>query len=653
MRLSIVTKITLLFTSVIAMFAAASYYQLAQMRASSHALYLVNLGHLPLSKIVTQLDAAQKNQQANVARILELSEPQARSVGTRLLSDYYPRLVRQHIVQGLAHCDKLALVTASEEGRSFFTDAREKLASIARLQEQHQTKTQQLLELLNQPEADTRTAISEIKDLEHTIDRETKVLSLKMDDALSNTFQGLESQGDRATWAGIILSAGALAAAIALATVSGFLLKPLRRLTEAAQAMGQGEYRTSISIRSGDEMGALAEEFERMRFSFIQRDRQLTRQAEELELSNRELNTLKLHYENIINNLSLPVLVADVQKRLTTVNLAARHVWGRELDDFIGRPVSDLPLAHGSLGEALNVAKVLAEKVTLRRETLKVRRTDGEERLVTFTAVPFLDGEQVKGLLILGEDVTDAVRLEDSLLKTERLAAVGRIAAKITHEVRNPLSSIALNTEMLQEELDVEKPALEAIRPLLQSIIREVERLHAITEDYLKFAKMPASKTGRLNLNRILTNLGEFYRAEMNQKGISLRLDLADEDPIVRGDENQFVQVVHNLIKNAIEAMGEGGALELKTESDAEHHRLMVRDTGPGVPETVADRIFEPFFSTKPEGTGLGLALAQQIVTDMGGRIRYLREEGYSVFLVELPVSEVISDETIDDEQVC
>ena len=213
---------------------------------------------------------------------------------------------------------------------------------------------------------------------------------------------------------------------------------------------------------------------------------------------------------------------------------------------------------------------------------------------------------------------------ERRLIRSERMAAAGVLAAHITHEVRNPLNSISLNTEMLSEELSAlpDRDRKEA-RTLCEAIRREVDRLTDITEEYLRFARLPKPSVREEHINDIVRNLLVFLRAEVERRGVTCDLNLSDNLPCVNVDENQLRQGLLNLVRNAMDAVADrGGRIEVHTLLASDQHvAIDVVDNGPGIVGERVERIFEPFYSTKDHGTGLGLALTHQIVQEHGGRI--------------------------------
>jgi two-component system, NtrC family, sensor kinase len=226
---------------------------------------------------------------------------------------------------------------------------------------------------------------------------------------------------------------------------------------------------------------------------------------------------------------------------------------------------------------------------------------------------------------------------EQRLIRSERLAAVGKIAAQITHEIRNPLASLGLYAELLADELP---PGEREGRRLLTAISAEVDRLSEITESYLRFVRLPKPKLEPEDLGALVTSVLEFARAELAQSGVALNVEVAPGLPDIAADENQLRQALLNLVRNAREALAAtGGVLRVAVDGAPDGRvRLTVADTGPGIPPEHVGKIFDPFFSTKEKGTGLGLALVQQIVAEHGGRIEVDSPPGRgTTFVITFP----------------
>lgn len=230
----------------------------------------------------------------------------------------------------------------------------------------------------------------------------------------------------------------------------------------------------------------------------------------------------------------------------------------------------------------------------------------------------------------------------EELIRADRLATIGKMSAQITHEIRNPLSSIGLNAELLDEELGNGEPIdLVEARALLGAISSEVDRLTGVTEQYLRFARLPRPQLESVDVVSLVENLLGFTAEELNQHGIVVRKDWQAR-PKVRADEGQLWQVLLNIVRNALEAMVDGGELVVRVTEDAERGMgaIELADNGPGIADDVREKIFEPFFSTKEHGTGIGLALVHEIVAEHSGELSVSSVEPTGTsFRIELPLA--------------
>ncbi|HSB82474.1 MAG TPA: ATP-binding protein, partial [Candidatus Methylomirabilis sp.] len=268
------------------------------------------------------------------------------------------------------------------------------------------------------------------------------------------------------------------------------------------------------------------------------------------------------------------------------------------------------------------------------------------------------------------------------LVQSERLAAIGQMSAKVSHEVRNPLSSISLNAELLEDELQAlpAEPRAEATN-LVAAIRSQVDVLSAVTEEYLRFARLPKPKLEATALIPVIEDLAEFVREELRARKVGLVVDVADGMPVLRLDAGQIRQALLNLIRNAAEAMPDGGRITLRAAVEQQAagtgHRaqgtghmvegsgqaageaggdslllpsgdsvlpavfIEVRDTGTGISAENVGKIFEPFFTSKGGGTGLGLPIARQIALDHGGTLTCENApSGGAIFRLTLPIGD-------------
>jgi signal transduction histidine kinase len=248
-----------------------------------------------------------------------------------------------------------------------------------------------------------------------------------------------------------------------------------------------------------------------------------------------------------------------------------------------------------------------------------------------------LSNDEIGELAGTFENMVSAIaRANAEVLAAERLATIGKMAAHVTHEIRNPLSSLALNVELLEEEL----PDNAEARALLRAVKNEVERLTALSERYLSVARRKPPRVEKEDIGQVCRDAFDFMRADLSRQGISVDLRIEDDLPAVSVDEGQIRQALYNLLRNAREAMPSGGRVVLSAHRREGGVEITVDDAGEGMDEETRARLFEPFFTTKGHGTGLGLVITREIVEAHGGRIRCeARPEGGTRFSIELPAA--------------
>ncbi|OQX67242.1 MAG: hypothetical protein B6A08_16460 [Sorangiineae bacterium NIC37A_2] len=252
-------------------------------------------------------------------------------------------------------------------------------------------------------------------------------------------------------------------------------------------------------------------------------------------------------------------------------------------------------------------------------------------------------GDEVGELSSTFEAMVRAIAAtREQLLASERLVTIGKLAAHVTHEVRNPLSSIALNLELLGDELG---PGPSEARSLLAAIGAEVDRLSALSNQYLSMARRTAPELTDTDLGEVVLGAAEFMRRDLTRSGHQLEVTIEEGLPWVPADAGQIRQALYNLVRNAREATPPGQLVSIRLGRRDNLLVLSVEDEGPGIDPGQMERLFDPFFTTKEHGTGLGLAVTRQIAEVHHGRLRYeRREEGGSRFLLEIPIPEAKSE---------
>lgn len=244
----------------------------------------------------------------------------------------------------------------------------------------------------------------------------------------------------------------------------------------------------------------------------------------------------------------------------------------------------------------------------------------------------------------LRAEMEERKRLEQAKLQAERLGVVGSMAAQVAHEIRNPLGSISLNLDLIGDELhgfaNSNGGSTVECQVLLREMRSQVLRIRQVLQEYLRFARMPKSQRVSISLTDFLEEKLKFVQPLLDQKHVELRSKFDSKMPPVYVDAEQLWEAILNLISNALDAMPDGGTLTVSAQKHGAEALVAISDNGHGMTEEEARHLFAPFFTTKSDGTGLGLAYTQRIVTEHGGKINCATERGKgSTFSIQLPLT--------------
>jgi PAS domain S-box-containing protein len=322
--------------------------------------------------------------------------------------------------------------------------------------------------------------------------------------------------------------------------------------------------------------------------------------------------------KSTIENMAEGVVFIDPNDRVTMCNKAVERTWKMKREEIIGKSIKDnLSCYIGVAGAKITEKSRKGIKASQHQEI----KTKNGYLYNTYSAVHDNDGK-FWGTVLTSHDITERKKLERQLLHSERLAAIGEMSAKVAHEIKNPLSSISLNTELLHDEINSYNGGrTKDADDMIQSIMKEIDRLTEISEEYLQFARFPRLELKPVSVNDMLSKLTTFLKKEMLQRNIILGESYAADLPEVLLDKNQIRQVFLNIFKNSFEAMPEGGRLYISTEVSGDNVAVCISDTGAGIAEEDIQKIFDPFYSSKVDGTGLGLALTKKTIEVHGGEM--------------------------------
>ncbi|MBI4551197.1 MAG: PAS domain S-box protein [Candidatus Latescibacteria bacterium] len=355
-----------------------------------------------------------------------------------------------------------------------------------------------------------------------------------------------------------------------------------------------------------------------------------------------ELRVAKEFSETVLENANSLVLVLSAEGKVLLFNKRCEETTGYISEAIIGQDwiTTFLPVDAQDQG-CLILTGIIEGRMPDVWESPMLTK-NGTIRTIRWRHGVILDkAGQTTGVIAIGQDVTEQRRLEEQVLQAERLAAVGRMAAQVAHEIRNPLSSIGLNIELLADEIRERRwNDSDEAKELVQVALSEIERLNDVIRDYLMFARMPIKQLRPEPVNPLVTGLVKLVRPEAKRSRVRLVSKLDPGIPAVTIDRSLVGQALLNCVRNAIEAMPDGGTLTITTRLAESRVEVSIKDTGPGIPSEHLTKVFDPFYSTKDKGTGLGLPYVRQIITEHGGHVvlQSTPSVGTTV-IIQLPVA--------------
>jgi PAS domain S-box-containing protein len=354
---------------------------------------------------------------------------------------------------------------------------------------------------------------------------------------------------------------------------------------------------------------------------------------ESLEQKARQIERLRDYGESIIESVSVGILACDLEERIESWNTAMEQLYGLSRSEVLGKRLDEIFPPE----LLVEIAQELGPNRTLSLYKFRLSGARGRNLVVNISTTPLVDkDDRVIGRLLIMNDITERVNLEDQLVQAEKLSSIGLLAAGVAHEVNTPLAVIASQAQMLARQM----PPEEAQHRIVDKIIKQSFRASEIVNSLLKFSRVSGSEYAELDINRVIRETVSLVEPMLRASKIALNLQLSSSIPPVFGNQGKLQQVFMNLIMNARDAMPRGGDLSLASESDNGSVRVEVADSGAGISPDHLTKIFDPFFTTKAtsRGTGLGLAVTYGIMREHSGKIRVESTVGRGTsFYLEFP----------------
>ncbi len=411
--------------------------------------------------------------------------------------------------------------------------------------------------------------------------------------------------------------------------ISRRMVQPLQELAAGTQAVASGNYNMQLTASGHDEIGFLVR-------SFNQMTQRLTQARNASDRSHRLLEQQTSYLTTVLGSLSSGVITIDNDLYLRTANMASSQILGVNLQQRLESSLDTLAKLNDNLHSFALLIQNYTFKSVAWQQQIELQQTKGRQTLMCHgTPLP-----AETGWVIVFDDIT-------ALLQAQRNAAWGEVARRLAHEIKNPLTPIQLSAERLQHKYAslVPPDQTETLQKLTDTIVQQVEAMKDMVNEFSDYARSPGLQFETVSIGELLREVLTLYQSHSNHQFILLN---SPTEIRIKLDKNRMRQVFHNLLKNAIEASEEAGKpvdIAISYHIILQQHvpwlEITFNDQGPGLPQNMVDKLFEPYATTKIKGTGLGLAIVKKIIEEHGGDVwaENLNPEGAGI-IIRLPLEE-------------
>lgn len=433
--------------------------------------------------------------------------------------------------------------------------------------------------------------------------------------------------GEHRTRSAIILMITALLSALSAWGLSRGISLPLRQLTDGAHRLAQGDTGCRVAVSTTDEVGDLADTFNYMAEELEIRKNSLLSTLDELRRSRLEIIDERNFKESILESISSAIVTFSPDGLLTSINATGRQFLGSDvcIDMHYHQVFTGWGEMAALVGRSLNSTHYGREPFSIERNGVR-----------THFEIGFfpIGRDAEKGLTVTMRNETEKEKLREEMMRLDRLASLGKLSAGIAHEVRNPLTGISL----LLDDLHDRAAAASDDQIMIKKAVAEIERVERLINALLNYSSPARVEFRQSDLNQVIHDTVYLMRRQCERQKVLIRTTTWDF-PTFWFDPEKIKQALLNIIRNALDAMPDGGEIIVATSFDEDHASITVSDSGPGIRKNDLPLIFEPFFTRKGAGTGLGLSITQRIVEEHHGRITVESASSGTVFTLKLPLN--------------
>ena len=602
--------------------------------------------YLPIYKYIQRIESSRNIQHEELKKSLELKEKDEKLNSIRAYASSFANTNNELLtrIKSLLNIFERLMISTGEE--KSYQQLQDRLKSVEQKSEQYLRSIDKLVESI---QLDIYPGPIDywvpVENSENILRKEQKIFIMQIEGLMRSLITRIESEENSIRWQLIIFTILAFVISVLVLLSIERRLSRIVRFSSKMNSMIMRHQFEPIRVPDEDEISDLINNVNNLTLELLNIQKETEENRNQLILLNtnlRKLNSeleyIKSFNESIINSIKISILVLNEKLQIIKYNPVSESMLGLN-EAQLQKNFCEVfqGISSDSLKESLNRA-LYENKMSILQE-VEFRRGDSRQ-ILDIIISPFLgESREIKGILLMIEDRTEIVRTRKLLEQSERLATIGRMSAQLTHQIKNPLSTIGLNLDMLTEDMESGSINRDSFVKRISIIKGEIENLIQLSNEYLRFANISDVVIEGIDINNLIQSIVDLYQIECQNNRISVELSLSRSIPEIKGNKNELKQAIVNVFVNAMESLKNGGKILIKTYESEGSVFIEISDNGNGIDEDIIPHIFDPFYSTKEGGAGLGLSISAQIIEQMGGKIACKNNPDKGVtFTFRLPI---------------